>query len=75
MTAETNKPKCRRCPSTDLVAEGNLIACLECGAYTDLHHTPDPEIPTQIPITSGIPRYEGISNLFRSFPLQTPKFY
>ena len=75
MKAEMNKPKCKRCPSTDLVAEDDVIACLECGAYTDPYHTPDPEIPTQIPLTSGIPGYAGIGDLFRSFRFQTPKFY
>ena len=75
MTAKTNKPKCKRCPSTDLVTEGNVITCLECGAYTDPYHTPNPEIPIQIPLTSGIPGYAGISELFRSFSFQTPKFY
>ena len=75
MTAKTNKPKCKRCPSTDLVTEGNVITCLECGAYTDPHHTPNPEIQIQIPLTSGIPGYAGIGELFRSFSFQTPKFY
>ena len=73
MTAKTNEPKCKRCPSTDLVADGDVTACLDCGAYTDPHHTPDREIPTHIPLTSGRPGYEGIFEIFRSFRIEIPR--